>query len=86
MVFVFFYPLCFKSKITIEDFEKVHGIVSYNEMKTFISKIKNIEVIHSQKNIKSPNKNVKVKKNVKEKAIKTNKDSNNSKIQQTKNG
>ena len=48
------------------------------------TKIKNIEVIHSQKNIKSPNKNVKVKKNVKEKPIKTNKDSNNSKIQQTK--
>ena len=48
------------------------------------TKIKNIEVIHSQKNIKSPNKNVKVKRNVKEKPIKTNKDSNNSKIQQTK--
>ena len=48
------------------------------------TKIKNIEVIHSQKNIKSPNKNVKVKKNVKEKPIKTNNDSNNSKIQQTK--
>ena len=47
------------------------------------TKIKNIEVILSQKNIKSTEKNRKVKRNVKEKMIKTNIDSNNSKIQQT---